>query len=107
MKTRGTNKNNVKTGVGFPGGLVVKNMPTNAGDLGSIPGERNGKPFQYCCLGNPIGRGACQGYSTWGCRRVRHDLTTKQQQKRPVTLIAVSYLHTRDFLKQFAGELNK
>ena len=96
MKTRVTNKNNVKIGVGFPGGSVVKNMPTNAGDLGSIPGERNGNPFQYCCLGNPIGRGAWQGYSTWGCKRVRHDLTTKQQQKRPVTLIAVSYPHTKE-----------
>ena len=24
--------------MGFPGGSVVKNLPTNAGDLGSIPG---------------------------------------------------------------------
>ena len=23
---------------GFPGGLVVKNLPANAGDMGSIPG---------------------------------------------------------------------
>ena len=26
---------------GFPGGLVVKNLPTNAGDTGSIPDLRN------------------------------------------------------------------
>ena len=48
-------------------GLVVKNVPANAGDIrdsGSIPGlERspgggNGNPFQYSCLGNPIDRGA-------------------------------------------------
>ena len=54
---------------GFPGGLVVKKPPTNAGDtgdLGSIPGsgrsprEGNGNPFQYSCLGNPMDRGACQ-----------------------------------------------
>ena len=25
---------------GFPGGLVVKNLPANAGDMGSIPGFR-------------------------------------------------------------------
>ena len=37
----------------FPGGSVVKNLPTNAGDAGSIPGSRrlpgegNGNPFQY------------------------------------------------------------
>ena len=36
----------------------------NAGDvdlisgLGRSPGEGNGKPFQYSCLGNPIDRGA-------------------------------------------------
>ena len=39
--------------MGFPGGSVVKNLPTNAGDLGSIsgsgrfPGEGNGNPLQY------------------------------------------------------------
>ena len=36
----------------------------NAGDLGSIlgsgrsPGEGNGNPLQYFCLGNPMDRGA-------------------------------------------------
>ena len=44
--------------------LVVKNLPDNAGDLGSIPGlERSpgvGKddPLHYSCLENPIDRGA-------------------------------------------------
>ena len=51
---------------GFPGGLVIKNLPANAGDtedvgsipgLGRSPGGGNGNPFQYSCLGNP--RGAC------------------------------------------------
>ena len=37
--------------LGFPGDLVVKNPPANAGDSGSIPGlgrsheEGNGNPF--------------------------------------------------------------
>ena len=50
----------------FPGGLVVKNPPTNAGDAGSIPGlgrapgEGNGNPLQYFCLGNPLDRGIWQ-----------------------------------------------
>ena len=45
--------------VSFPDGSMVKNPPANAGDLGSIlmlgrsPGERNGNPLQYSCLGNP------------------------------------------------------
>ena len=47
---------------GFPGGSVVKNLPANAGDPGSTPGSRrspgegNGKPLQYSCLGNPKDR---------------------------------------------------
>ena len=45
---------------------MVKNLPANAGDVGSIPklgescGEGNGNPFQNSCLGNPMGRGAWQ-----------------------------------------------
>ena len=44
---------------GFPGGIVVNNLPANAGDAGSIaglgrsPGEGNGNPLQYSCLENP------------------------------------------------------
>ena len=43
---------------------MVKNMPSVAGDLGSIPesgrspGEGNGNPCQYPCLENPMDRGA-------------------------------------------------
>ena len=43
----------------FPGGSMVKNPPANAGNLAWIhgsrrcPGEENGNPHQYCCLGNP------------------------------------------------------
>ena len=42
--------------------IVVKNPPTNAGDIGLIPesgrspGERNGNPLQYSCLRNPMDR---------------------------------------------------
>ena len=55
---------NVGLFVGFPDGSVVKNLPANAEDLGSIPGlgrspgEGNGLPLQYSCLGNPMDRGA-------------------------------------------------
>ena len=50
--------------MGFPGGSVVKNLPANAGDAGSVPGpgrstgEQNGNPFMYSCLRNPMDRGA-------------------------------------------------
>jgi len=41
---------------------VVKNPPVNSGDLGSIPrmgkspGEGNGNPLQYSCLGKTHGK---------------------------------------------------
>ena len=47
-----------------PGGSVVKNLPVNIGDvhsipgLGKSPGEGNGNPLQYSCLGNPMDRRA-------------------------------------------------
>ena len=43
---------------------MVKNLPANAGDAGSIPGlgrptgEGNGNPLQYSYLENPMDRGA-------------------------------------------------
>ena len=46
----------------FPSESVVKNPPANAGDvslipgLGRSPGEGNGSPVQYSCLGNPMDR---------------------------------------------------
>ena len=48
----------------FPSGSVVENPPASARDAGSIPGlgsspgVGNGNPFQYCCLGNAMDRGA-------------------------------------------------
>ena len=58
---------NLLMNTGFPGGIVAKNLPANAGDardvssipgLGRSPGEGNGNPLQYSCLGNPMYRGA-------------------------------------------------
>ena len=49
-----------------PGGSVIKNLPTNVGAAGSIPGsgrspgEGNGNPLQYSCLENPMDRGVWQ-----------------------------------------------
>ena len=45
---------------GFPGGSVVKNLPANAGDMGSIPGsgiareEGNSNTLQYSGLENAV-----------------------------------------------------
>ena len=54
---------NVFKGMDLLGGSVVKNLPANAGNVGSIsgsgisPGGGNGNPLQYSCLGNPMDRG--------------------------------------------------
>ena len=56
---------------------MIKNLPANTGDAGSIPGlgrspgDRNGNPLQYSCLENTMDRG------TWwaivhGVARVGH-----------------------------------
>ena len=48
--------------LGFPDDPVIKNSPGNAGDAGLIPelgrspGELNGNPLQYSCLGNALER---------------------------------------------------
>ena len=50
--------------MGLSGSSAVKNLPENAGDMGSIPGsgkypgQTNGHPLWYPCLGNPMDRGA-------------------------------------------------
>ena len=57
----------IGSGVGFPGGTVVKNPPAIAGDArdtGLIPGSGrssgggNDNPLQYSCLEDPMDRGA-------------------------------------------------
>ena len=68
--------------MGFPGGSVVKNLPANSGDVGSIPGsgrshgDGNGNPLQYSCLKIPWTEepGRLQSMRL---QRVRHDRGTK------------------------------
>ena len=49
---------------GFPCSLVIKNLPVNGGDTGSMPelgrspGEGKSYPLQYSCLEYPMDRGA-------------------------------------------------
>ena len=71
--------------MGFPGVSGIKNPPANAGDVGSIPGlgrspgEGNGNPLQYSCLGKSHRQRSLVGYCPWDRKRVTHDLATKQQ----------------------------
>ena len=60
---------------------MVKNLPVNVEDAdmglipgsGRSPGEENGSPLQYSCLGNPMDRGAWQA-TVHGVAKVKHDL---------------------------------
>ena len=73
---------NIIEHLGFPGGLAVKNPPASAGDTGLIPGsgrspgEGNGYPLRYSCLGQR----SLPGHSPGGQKRVGHILVTKQEQ---------------------------
>ena len=70
--------------VGFPGGSVVKNLPASSREVGStqvrkIPWTRKWQPTAVFLPGESHGRRSLEGYSPGGCKRVRHDLVTKQQ----------------------------
>ena len=62
---------------------MVKNLPANAEDMGSIPGlgrspgEGNGN---LLLPGKSHEQRSLAGYGPWGGKRVRHDLATKQQE---------------------------
>ena len=64
--------------MGFPGRLVGKESPCNAGDpgliprLGKSPREGNGYPLQYSYLENSMDRGACR-LQSMGLQSVGHD----------------------------------
>ena len=64
---------------GLPGGSVVKNLPANTGDVGSIPGlgrspgEGNGIPVFL--LGKSHGQRSLVGYSPWSHKELD---TTKE-----------------------------
>ena len=57
-------KLNISVYMGFSGDSAVKNLPANAGDVGSIPGsgkspgEEHGNPRQCSCLENIMDKGA-------------------------------------------------
>ena len=81
----GNNDQNLPNMIKLPGGSVVKNLPTNPGEIGLIPGsgrsrgEGNGIPLWYSCLRNPMDGGAWW-VVVHGVTRVSHDLATKQWQ---------------------------
>ena len=82
----------------------VKNPPASAGGVGSIPGpgrspgEGNGNPLQYCCLGNPMGRGAWWVYSSGGCKE--SDMTWLLNNSNSYVCVCV-YIYIYIYLDSF------
>ena len=74
---------------------MVKNLPVNTGDTGSIPGSRrspaegHGNPLQYFCLENPTVRGPWQA-TVNEMERVRYNLATEQQPNSRTRALRVS-----------------
>ena len=81
---------------GFPDGSVSEESACKAGSLGSIPGwgrppgEGNGKPLQYSCLGNSLDRGAWWA-TVHGVTRIRHNFVTKSP---PTTTTVLDFLYS-------------
>jgi len=77
-----TEKGQNKCLLQHPWWLGSKVFTCASGDLGSIPGsgrppgEGNGHPLQYSCLGKPVDRGAWW-VTIYRVSRVEHDLVTK------------------------------
>ena len=73
----------------------VKNPPAgDRGDaslipgLGRSPGEGNGNPLQYSCLGNPMDRGAWWA-TVHGLHTVGHDAATKYTHNRRCSRVSL------------------
>ena len=66
--------------------LLVKNLPANAGDVGSIlglgraSGGGHGNPLQYSCLGNPMDRGTWRA-TLFGVAKSQTWLSTHKQEQ--------------------------
>ena len=66
---------------------MVKYLPANVGEVGSIPGSgrspgvgNGNNTLQYTCLEKSHGEKRWAGYSPWSRKGVGHVLVTKQQQ---------------------------
>ena len=67
--------------MGFPGGSVVKNLPANTGDMGSIPGwgrspgKGSGYPLQYSHSGGIPGTEEPGGPQSMGLEKSHTQLS--------------------------------
>ena len=71
---------------GFTGGSVVKNLPANIGNAGSVPGLGRSPKEEMATHSSILAwripwTEEPGGLQSMGLQRVRHDLATKQQLK--------------------------
>ena len=89
----------------------LKNLPVMQETPGSIPGserspgEGNGHPLQYLCLGDPMDRGAWRA-TVHGVARVRHNLATKPPPPAPGNLPAQPYWALKEHVSSLMLNLN-
>ena len=89
---------------GFPGGSDGKESACSAGNMGLIPGlgrspgEGNGNPLQYSCLGNPMDGGAWQA--------TVHGVAQSQTRLSSQSCLIPYYLFLFDQRKQKRKELD-
>ena len=72
---------------GFPGGSKFSSQcvsPRFKPWVGKIPWCRNGNPFQYSCLKNPMDREACWAM-IYGVQRVGHDWASEHTCIHPLS----------------------
>ena len=101
--------------------LSGKKSACRAGDTGFIlelgrsPGEGNGNPLQYSCLGNPMDRGDWRAM-VHGVIRIGHDLATKPPppcnknsvlQKRGGLLYLQSYFGGKQIARLLSIEMRR
>ena len=96
----------INTHMTFPGGSVVKESTCQCRRhgfdpwLGRSPGEENGNPLQYSCLGNSMDREAWQATVHGSSKRVGHNWTanTSTFSHTHRTTIFQVYTHTHIYI---------
>ena len=66
--------------MGFLGGSVVKNLPDNAGDQGSIPERRQWQPTPVFLPGKSHEQKNLAGLQSTGSQKVEHSLAYKNNK---------------------------
>ena len=90
-----------------PGGSVEENMPTNAGDMDSIPGSgkfpwrRKWQPTPVFLPGEYHGQRSLVGYSPWGHKRLEYDLNNNNSNNNKLC-ISISHVTSNCLLVWFA-----